>query len=77
MEAKPKLLAKRSLLFELELAHFRRLQQRDNEANASSLPCGNLGAKILAATGTRRESKAVRLDASYPVERRLKHSEGI
>jgi hypothetical protein len=77
MEAEPKLPAERSLLLELKLADFRCLQQRDDDANACGLPGGDVGAKVLAATRARRESEPVRLDAGYPVERCLKHSEGI
>jgi hypothetical protein len=71
------LFAQLRLILEFELSDFSRLEQRYNDPNPSCLPRDNLRAEILATARACRECKPMRLYAEYPVQRRLKHDEGI
>ncbi len=71
------LFAELRFFLELELAHLGRFEQRYDQAYTGRLPRDDLSSKIFASAGTRHEGEPMWLNARYPVQRRLKHSEGI
>ncbi len=71
------LFAELRFFFELEFSHLGWFEQRDDQTETGCLPRDDLGPKILTAPRTRHECESMRLDPRYPVQRRLKHSEGI
>jgi hypothetical protein len=72
-EVDPLLGAERRLVLQLQLSNLRRLQQGHDHVDPGKTPARDFGPKVRAATRTRHEAKAMRLDAGNPVDGCFEH----